>query len=78
MAPQWLCFVPKIIHCMRQKLYEFDYEEVATPMILDKSLWEASGHWEKFRDDMFVTEAEEKIFCVKPMNCLVGCKFLMA
>ncbi len=61
-----------IIHYMRQKLYEFDYEEVATPMILDKSLWEASGHWEKFRDDMFVTEAEEKTFCVKPMNCPGG------
>ena len=61
-----------IIHYMRQKLYEFDYEEVATPMILDKSLWESSGHWEKFRDDMFVTEAEEKTFCVKPMNCPGG------
>ncbi|MDG2348440.1 MAG: threonine--tRNA ligase [Gammaproteobacteria bacterium] len=61
-----------IIHYMRQKLYEFDYEEIATPMILDKSLWEASGHWEKFRDDMFVTEAEDKTFCVKPMNCPGG------
>lgn len=61
-----------IIHYMRQKLYEFDDEEIATPMILDKSLWEASGHWEKFRDDMFVTEAEDKTFCVKPMNCPGG------
>ena len=61
-----------IIHYMRSKLYEFDYEEIATPMILDKSLWVASGHWEKFRDDMFVTESEEKTFCVKPMNCPGG------
>ncbi|MEE2770097.1 MAG: threonine--tRNA ligase [Pseudomonadota bacterium] len=61
-----------IIHYMRQKLYEFDYEEIATPMILDRSLWEASGHWDKFKDDMFVTEAEDKTFCVKPMNCPGG------
>jgi threonyl-tRNA synthetase len=42
---------------------------VHTPQVIDRSLWEKSGHWEKFRDDMFVTEAEDRVFAIKPMNC---------
>jgi threonyl-tRNA synthetase len=55
---------------MRRRLDEGGYLEVKTPQLLDRSLWEASGHWEKFREHMFVTETEdERIFALKPMNC---------
>jgi threonyl-tRNA synthetase len=54
---------------IRDKLRERGYQEVHTPQVIDRSLWEKSGHWEKFRNDMFVTESEERIFAIKPMNC---------
>ena len=54
---------------IRSKLQMHGYLEVHTPQIIDRSLWERSGHWEKFRADMFVTEAEERVFAIKPMNC---------
>jgi threonyl-tRNA synthetase len=54
---------------IRDKLRAKGYQEVHTPQIIDRSLWEKSGHWEKFRADMFVTEAEERVFAIKPMNC---------
>jgi threonyl-tRNA synthetase len=54
---------------VRQKLDKNGYVEVKTPQLLDRSLWEASGHWEKFRDAMFTIEADEKTLAVKPMNC---------
>jgi threonyl-tRNA synthetase len=54
---------------VRHKLEQCDYIEVKTPQLLDKSLWEASGHWEKFRDNMFTIDAEDKTLALKPMNC---------
>jgi threonyl-tRNA synthetase len=45
------------------------YREIRTPQLVDRSLWEKSGHWEKFHDDMFTTESEKRTFAVKPMNC---------
>ena len=54
---------------MRQRLDDAGYVEVKTPELIDRSLWEASGHWEKFREHMFTTEAEERILALKPMNC---------
>src|SRR3954453_16043264 len=45
------------------------YTEANTPQIYDKSLWETSGHWDKYREHMFLTEAEERVMSVKPMNC---------
>ncbi|MDQ2069210.1 threonine--tRNA ligase [Natronospira bacteriovora] len=54
---------------LRAKLRRANYTEVHTPEIIDRSLWEKSGHWEKFRDDMFVTGSEEREFAIKPMNC---------
>ncbi len=54
---------------VRQKLEVDGYVEVKTPQIVDKSLWEASGHWEKFRQNMFTVETEDKVLAVKPMNC---------
>ncbi|MBI3773525.1 MAG: threonine--tRNA ligase [Gammaproteobacteria bacterium] len=54
---------------IRHKLRNHGYQEVRTPTIVDRSLWEKSGHWEKFRDGMFVTESEKRMFAIKPMNC---------
>ncbi|SEH08786.1 threonine--tRNA ligase [Candidatus Venteria ishoeyi] len=54
---------------MRKQLDTYDYEEVHTPMVLDRSLWEKSGHWDKFSDDMFTTHSENRDYAIKPMNC---------
>ncbi|NVJ60891.1 MAG: threonine--tRNA ligase [Gammaproteobacteria bacterium] len=54
---------------IRNVLRKFDYQEVKAPQVLDRSLWEKSGHWEKFKDDMFTTESENRTYAVKPMNC---------
>ncbi len=54
---------------MRQKLMEYDYQEVHTPQVLDRTLWEKSGHWDKFADDMFTTHVENRDYAIKPMNC---------
>ncbi|MBK1629821.1 threonine--tRNA ligase [Thiohalocapsa halophila] len=54
---------------MRSKLDEYDYQEIETPQVLDRSLWERSGHWEKFADDMFTTQLDDHDFAIKPMNC---------
>ncbi|MEJ2455701.1 MAG: threonine--tRNA ligase [Candidatus Thiodiazotropha sp.] len=54
---------------IREKLRHHGYQEVHTPQVIDRSLWEKSGHWEKFRDDIFVTETEDRVYAIKPMNC---------
>ncbi|MDO8413251.1 MAG: threonine--tRNA ligase [Gallionellaceae bacterium] len=54
---------------MRAKFREYNYQEVRTPTILDRTLWEKSGHWENYRDNMFTTHSEAREFAVKPMNC---------
>ncbi len=55
---------------IRNKIRSNGYIEVKTPMLVDRSLWEASGHWEKFRENMFVSNSDEdRTLCVKPMNC---------
>jgi len=54
---------------MRQQLVENDYQEIRTPLIMDRTLWEKSGHWDKFKDNMFTTETENRDYAVKPMNC---------
>jgi threonyl-tRNA synthetase len=54
---------------IRHKLNMHDYIEVKTPMMVDKKLWKASGHWEKFREDMFTVESNDKTYALKPMNC---------
>ncbi len=54
---------------IRRRLEGAGYVEVNTPMLMDKVLWEKSGHWEKFREGMFISESEERTLAVKPMNC---------
>ena len=65
----WSLF-QSLINYMRNRQDEAGYVETNTPDMMDKSLWETSGHWEKFSDMMYRTEAkDEKIFAIKPMNC---------
>ena len=54
---------------MRQQLKDFGYQEIRTPQVVDRVLWEQSGHWQNFRDEMFVTETENRHYAIKPMNC---------
>ncbi|HET9463640.1 MAG TPA: threonine--tRNA ligase [Thiobacillus sp.] len=54
---------------MRQKFVEYGYQEVRTPAVMDKSMWEKSGHWENYHDNMFTTSSENRDYAVKPMNC---------
>ncbi|WP_422368976.1 threonine--tRNA ligase [Pelagibius sp.] len=54
---------------MRRRQAEAGYVEVKTPQLIDRSLWETSGHWEKFHEHMFIAESEDRVLAVKPMNC---------
>src|SRR5580698_3527587 len=54
---------------MRRRVNDAGYLEVKTPMIMDRSLWEASGHWQNYRENMFTTESEKREYALKPMNC---------
>ncbi len=54
---------------VREKLREYDYEEVKGPMMMDRVLWEKSGHWDKYAENMFTTESEKREYAIKPMNC---------
>ncbi len=54
---------------IRERLGRAGYFEVHTPQVVDRSLWEKSGHWDNFADHMFVTSSEDRVFAIKPMNC---------
>ncbi|MDF2186378.1 threonine--tRNA ligase [Grimontia hollisae] len=54
---------------VRSKLAEYDYQEVKGPLIMDRVLWERSGHWDKYADYMFTTQSENREYALKPMNC---------
>jgi threonyl-tRNA synthetase len=58
-----------IVQYMGDLWREHGYREIRTPQLVDRSLWEKSGHWEKFHSDMFITESEKRLYAVKPMNC---------
>ncbi len=54
---------------IRERLQAADYQEVHTPEVLDLGLWQKSGHWENFKDNMFITSSEDRSYAIKPMNC---------
>ena len=65
----WRMF-QSLTNYMRRRLDEHGYEEVNAPQILDKAMWETSGHWEWYHDNMFITQTEDdRVFAIKPMNC---------
>ena len=73
-AKGWTMF-QQLISYMRRRLNKLDYQEVNAPQLLDKSLWETSGHWEWYREGMFAATSagehteDEQVFALKPMNC---------
>ncbi len=68
-AKGWRMF-QNLVSYMRRRLDEHGYEEVNAPQILDKALWETSGHWGWYRENMFATETvDDRVFAIKPMNC---------
>jgi threonyl-tRNA synthetase len=67
--PKGWTFYRAVEDYMRRRLEAGGYVEVKTPQLIDRALWEASGHWDKFRDAMFIAESENRILAVKPMNC---------
>ncbi len=62
----------ELINFWRDVHKKAGYQEISTPQILDKRLWQISGHWEKYKDNIFLTEYEKRQFAVKPMNCPGG------
>ncbi|MBN7820588.1 threonine--tRNA ligase [Bowmanella yangjiangensis] len=54
---------------VREKLRTYSYGEVKGPLMMDRTLWEKSGHWDKYAENMFITESEKRIYAIKPMNC---------
>lgn len=64
----WIIY-REIENYIRKKLEKNGYVEVKTPQMVDKVLWEKSGHWDKFRENMFIAESEERTLAIKPMNC---------
>src|SRR5881628_2063155 len=72
-APIWLpggwTIVRELERFVREHLDAAGYQEISTPILVNKKLWEQSGHWDYYRDNMFFVESEEQIFSLKPMNC---------
>ena len=72
-APFWLpngwTLVRELEKFVREVLDAKGYQEISTPILANRKLWEQSGHWEHFRDNMFLVESEEQVFGLKPMNC---------
>lgn len=62
----------ELINFWREEHRKAGYQEISTPQIMDKRLWQISGHWEKYKDNIFLTEYEGRTFAVKPMNCPGG------
>ena len=64
----WIIY-QEVEQYIRSKLRQHDYDEVKTPQVVDRTLWEKSGHWDKFHDMMFTTHSENRDYAIKPMNC---------
>ncbi|WP_416896368.1 MAG: threonine--tRNA ligase [Minwuia sp.] len=67
--PKGWKFYLQLEQYMRRRLDAAGYKEVRTPQLVDRKLWEDSGHWEKFRENMFISESDERFYALKPMNC---------
>ncbi|MBS3135223.1 threonine--tRNA ligase [Candidatus Woesearchaeota archaeon] len=70
--PKGLIIKNELIDFWKEEHKKAGYLEISTPIILDKKLWQISGHWEKYKDNIFITEYDKRTFAVKPMNCPGG------
>lgn len=64
----WVIF-KELENFIRSELKKYNYQEVKTPLIIDKKIWEKSGHWENYKKFIFTTSSENRNYCIKPMNC---------
>ncbi len=64
----WVLY-QQVQNYIRQAIRQDGYQEIRTPQLVDQSLWERSGHWAKYQEEMFTTESEKRLFAIKPMNC---------
>ncbi|QCI20864.1 threonine--tRNA ligase [Buchnera aphidicola (Hyperomyzus lactucae)] len=64
----WIIF-HELENFVREKLKEYRYKEVKTPLLIDKLIWEKSGHWDNYKNAIFTTLSEHREYCIKPMNC---------
>ncbi len=78
-GPGFPFFLPKgmalknaLIEYWRDIHYREDYVEISTPLIMNRKLWETSGHWDHYKDNMYATKIDEEDYCIKPMNCPGG------
>lgn len=67
--PKGLQIKNHLIQYWRELHQQFDYQEIQSPLLLHQSLWQQSGHWQHFRENMYVSSIEKRIFAIKPMNC---------
>lgn len=72
MHPKGMILWQELMHFWKQKHNEYGYEEIRTPIILNKDLWIRSGHWDNYRDNMYETKIDNKEVAIKPMNCPGG------
>ena len=70
--PKGLIIRNELVDFWRDEHEKADYQEILTPLILDKKLWQISGHWDKYKENIFLTEYDKRTFAVKPMNCPGG------
>ncbi len=71
--PKGALIYNELINLLREEYKKRGYQEVITPLLYEKSLWETSGHWEHYKENMFLMESEKRIFSLKPMNCPSHC-----
>ncbi|SHK10918.1 threonyl-tRNA synthetase [Anaerobranca californiensis DSM 14826] len=67
--PKGMILRNEIINFWREKHKEYGYEEIQTPLLMNQRLWERSGHWQNYRENMYFTEVDNETFAIKPMNC---------
>ena len=70
--PKGMALRNELENFWREVHHEFDYEEIRTPIILNKQLWETSGHWDHYRENMYTTIIDDEEYAIKPMNCPGG------
>ena len=70
--PKGMVVRNQLMEYERELFTEFDYEEIMTPIILSKNLWLQSGHWDHYKENMYLTEIDEEEYAIKPMNCPGG------
>ncbi len=71
-TPRGMVVINALLDLWRREHLKRGYQEVKTPMILERALWEQSGHWEHYRDNMYFTKIDDRDFAIKPMNCPGG------